>query len=59
MHLPTDEWMKHIKEHVEKSNKLIQHYEILCEEKKVREIVVVVVVLLMLLLLQLLRISLY
>jgi len=37
MHLPTEEWTKKIQEQVAKSNKLIAHYEICCEEKKIKK----------------------
>lgn len=35
MNIPAEEWTKKIQEHVKKSQELMNHYEMLCEEKKV------------------------
>jgi len=37
MHLPSEEWMATISEGVKKSQSLIQHYEMLCETKKLKK----------------------
>ena len=32
---PADEWAEKIQEQVKQTNKLMEHYEMICEEKKV------------------------
>lgn len=35
MNIPVEDWSKQLKEEISKSQKLIAHYEMLCEENKV------------------------
>lgn len=35
MNIPVEDWSKQLKEEITKSQKLIAHYEMLCEEHKV------------------------
>lgn len=37
LQMPTEEWNKKLTEEVQKAKKLIEHYEILCEEKKIHK----------------------